>query len=319
MRIAQAIFIVLCVAACLAGCDRSSTDLPADPAGDETITIASLVPAASDLIDAMGARDQLVAVSNYDSEPIAQDLPRVGDYQNADWERLQRLRPDVMVIFQDPARVSPGWKQRAEELNIRLVNVRTETLADIYEEALRLGELIGRPQQAADLVQRMKTRLAAIQARVKDRPPVRTLVLMGSDVDSAAGRANFINDALEIAGGQNIIPTAGWPTLDREQIRQFAPEAILVLLSGVPEHVEQQARANVAELSEVPAVRAGRVDIINQWYAHQSGSRVVDLAEQMADALHPATDAQHPTAGAQHPTAGAMKRPGASASGAHHE
>src|SRR5690606_29451216 len=175
---------------------------------------------------------------------------------------LQRLRPDVMVIFQDPARVSPGWKQRAEELNIRLVNVRTETLADIYEEALRLGELIGRPQQAADLVQRMKTRLAAIQARVKDRPPVRTLVLMGSDVDSAAGRANFINDALEIAGGQNIIPTAGWPTLDREQIRQFAPEAILVLLSGVPEHVEQQARANVAELSEVPAVRAGRVDII---------------------------------------------------------
>jgi iron complex transport system substrate-binding protein len=276
------------VAAALS-CERPSSPA-ANPPAQAKPTVASLVPAASDLIDAMGARDQLVAVSNYDADPIVQDLPRVGDYQNADWERLQQLRPGVMVIFQDPARVSEGWKQRAAELNIMLVNVRTETLENIYQEASRLGDLLQQSSKADALVAQMKRQLDEVHSSSGSKS-VRTLVFMGSGVDGVVGRGNFINDVLEIAGGENVVQTNGWPTMDREQLRALAPDAVIVLLSGVPEHVEAEARRNVMALTELPAVQHGRVFVINEWYAHISGSRVVQLAQKMAAALHssPAT------------------------------
>src|ERR1700735_1713239 len=63
-------------------CDKS-TPPATQPA---TKTIASLVPAATDLLIGMGARDRLLAVSTYDRQrPDVAGLPRVGDYQNVDW------------------------------------------------------------------------------------------------------------------------------------------------------------------------------------------------------------------------------------------
>src|SRR5690606_38033830 len=82
--------ILLCLAAAigLAACEREAAPSAASPTAERPITVASLVPAASQLVLAMGAGDQLVATSNYDVDPEAAHLPRVGDYQTADWERL---------------------------------------------------------------------------------------------------------------------------------------------------------------------------------------------------------------------------------------
>ena len=85
------------VACVLTACDAKPLAGPATrPAG---VTVASLVPAATDLILSMGAGNRLVAVSNYDTiESTAHPLPRVGDYQTTDWETLASLHPSVMLI-----------------------------------------------------------------------------------------------------------------------------------------------------------------------------------------------------------------------------
>src|SRR5687767_218730 len=75
-------------------------------------TVASLVPAATDLLIGMGAGDHLVAVSNFDTRPDAGHLARVGDYRSTDWEMLARIRPDVMVIQIDESKVPAGMRQR---------------------------------------------------------------------------------------------------------------------------------------------------------------------------------------------------------------
>ncbi|MCC6239183.1 MAG: ABC transporter substrate-binding protein [Phycisphaerales bacterium] len=305
-RSANFIFTILLSALIVAGCDarhepstdqapRATVSASTKTAGDSDrsepqphrITIASLVPAASQLILAMGAGDQLVATSNYDADPDITSLPRVGDYQTADWERIQQLRPDIMVIFQEPSRVSPGWKQRAQALNIELINVRTETLTDIYSETLRLGQLLDQEPKAQTLVADMRRRIDVLRRQFDHQTPVPTLVFMGASAGAVVGRGNFINEVLQLAGGVNVVQTQGWPEIDREQIRALAPQAIFILLSGVPQHVQQQALDQVLAMKELPAVVNGRVYVINQWYTHLSGSCIVDLAEQMAQALHP--------------------------------
>src|ERR1700761_5770609 len=63
-------------------------------------TAASLVPAATALIVLMGMGDHLVGVSNYDdlADLHLAGLPRVGDYQSIDWERMGEIRPDILIL-----------------------------------------------------------------------------------------------------------------------------------------------------------------------------------------------------------------------------
>src|SRR5687767_8215869 len=112
-------------------CDRPGPPSSATrPSGHRKI--ASLVPAATDMLLGMGAGDHVVAVSNYDTAAAVKDLPRVGDYQTTDWETLARVRPDVMIIQLLPERVPEGLKQRAAELGIELVNVKIVNLEDVF-------------------------------------------------------------------------------------------------------------------------------------------------------------------------------------------
>ena len=126
----------LVIGACsLVVCAPASAQQPKSP------RIASLVPAATDLVVGMGAIDHLVAVSNQDSvnRPEIRQFPRVGDYQTIDWEKLAELRPDVMIIFMSGSRMPTGVEQRAGDLHIKLVNVKTERLDDIFPDPSRFS------------------------------------------------------------------------------------------------------------------------------------------------------------------------------------
>ena len=107
------------------------------------MTVASLVPAASDLILAMGAGEHLVAISNYDMKrPETEKLARVGDYQTIDWEKIAELRPGILIHQMETRRIPPGMTERAQGLGIRLVNVRIERLEDVFAVTGRIGEVI---------------------------------------------------------------------------------------------------------------------------------------------------------------------------------
>jgi iron complex transport system substrate-binding protein len=239
----------------------------------------------------MGAADHLVAVSNYDVEREGtRGLPRVGDYQTVDWERLRALRPQYLFTFHAPERVPPGMREKADELGIRLVNVRTETLEDLFAELKKLGEMIGEPAKAADAERRLRGELEAVKTAVGGRPRVRTIVVRDEKANGVVGRDTFLNDLLEIAGGVNVVESSGWPSVDHEMLKAHGPDAIIVLLSDAPPQVEAEARRVIGTMASVPAVRSGRVCVINAWYTQLACTHVAEMALRMAACLHPGVD-----------------------------
>ncbi len=119
------------------GCNRPT---PATTANPTTATIASLVPAATDLILGMGARDHLVAVSNWDPQlPELAGLPRVGDYRTVDWEKIAELHPTHMIVQFAPDKMPAGLADKAAAMHIQLVNIRIYRLDDIYTAIDQLG------------------------------------------------------------------------------------------------------------------------------------------------------------------------------------
>jgi iron complex transport system substrate-binding protein len=248
------------------------------------------VPAATDLLVGMGARDHLVAVSNWDvNRPEIEDLPRVGDYQTTDWEKLGQLRPDVMIVFMSDQRMPPGIKQRADDLHIRLVNVKTETVKDIFDTIQSLGELTHEPRKAAELGKRIHFQLDAVAAEVAGQPRVPTLLARDEEGYALIAGNTFADDLLTIAGGTNVAANfpMRYPSVDRERLIELAPQAIIHLVPEAAPQVIQRASASWQNVPELPAVKNHRVYILTNWYVLQPGSHIGDLAEQMAKCLHP--------------------------------
>jgi iron complex transport system substrate-binding protein len=277
----------------LCGCGKAPP--PAATTGPATgasglPTVASLVPAATDLILGMGAGDQLVAISNYDQDrDETKNLPRVGDYQNYDWEKLSRIHPDLMIMFYDPDRMPAGLREHIDVLHAELINVKTERLSDIFSAITMLGEKLRQPEKARQAAQSLKQTLDDVQSRVSGQAPVPTLIVTSDEGTLACGPDTFLTDLLQIAGGKNVITsnTPRYPQLEREQIIQLAPQVIIQLLPSATPAMQEQAAKFWQALPDVPAVKNKRVCVVTDWYAVQPGFNVGKLAEQFAECLHP--------------------------------
>jgi ABC-type Fe3+-hydroxamate transport system substrate-binding protein len=279
--------LVIGVAACLTtlSCDLGK----AGPSAGKLRKIASLSPAATDLLVGLGAKDHLVAVSNFESSPEVKGLPRVGDYQTTDWETLARLRPDVMIIQIAPDRLPPGLKQRADALGIELVNVKIDRLEDVFNTMQRLGAVAGEVDKGRQAVRQLRERFDEIRQECSQRPSIRTLIVRDENGQEVIGPDNFLDDLLKIINAINAAAELGkaYPSIDREKLLALRPEAVILLLPGAKPQNLEVARRFWASMTQVPAVKNGRICTIAEGYALVPGSRLADLAQKMAHCLHP--------------------------------
>ena len=256
----------------------------------KTPTLASLSPAATDLLLGMGAGDHLVAVSNFDADRDAiRGLERVGDYRTQDWEKLSALRPHKMIIQMRPDRLPPGFRDRAEKLGIELVNLTIDGLDDVFRAIPQLGKATGEEAKAEAQLARLRKQFDTVRGRVKDAPKVKTLIVVNDDGRSVAGPGTFLDDILKAAGGENAAEALGvqWPTVDREKILQLQPQVVIHLLPAASPQVVREAHKFWADLPQLPAVKNKRVHVLTEWYALLPGDHVGQLAEQYALILHP--------------------------------
>jgi iron complex transport system substrate-binding protein len=286
---------------CCISCDSRSTpkgpDTPPQPASTApsaaVIAVASLSPAATDLILGMGAADHLVGISNFDIDrPGMPRLPRVGDYQNTDWERLADLHPSLIIVQIDPARIPAGFRDRAAALGAGLLDIQIENLPDIETALDELGTALNETSKSTAAKNRLIARLDSVQKRVSAEPAVSTLISLDERGTSAAGPGTFLDEILTIAGGKNVLAytAAHWPSIDKERLISLSPQAVIELLPAASTQTLAQAADFWATLPEIPAVANHRTYHITDPWALTPGIEVADLAEHLAKLLHPTTE-----------------------------
>jgi iron complex transport system substrate-binding protein len=281
--------ILLLAGFMLVSCDREKAPVVVSAAKHPTV--ASMVPAATDILISMGARDHLIAVSNYDTtNPSVGDLPRVGDYQTTDWEKLGALKPDVIVIQMNEASVPEGLKSRAADLGAKLVNVHINTLADIESAMTQLGEAAGEAEKAAAARSQLEARLARVKQLAGDEK-IPAMMVLDDSGKTVAGPGGFLDDVLTLAGGRNVAAELGkrYGTIDAERIAAMNPSVIIEILPSYPAAQLAQTDRAWESLPNVDAVKNHRLYIITDWYALLPSPHVADVAEQVEKLLHSAT------------------------------
>ncbi len=238
----------------------------------------------------LGLRERLVAVSNYEPpRPEIERLPRVGDYQTTDWEKLTELRPKFMIVQMAADRMPSGMSDRARKLGIRLINVKIDSAADIDATMLELARVFHVEHRARKSISDRILAENEIRRRFADEPAVRTLIVLNSEASYVAGRGTFLDELLRISGGENVLPeqTRDYPTVDREALLALNPSAIIQILPGASESEQQRARDVWKSLRHLDAARNNRILIVTDTFAMIPGPTVMRLVRSWAEFLHP--------------------------------
>ncbi|PYR50533.1 MAG: hypothetical protein DMF89_08760 [Acidobacteria bacterium] len=255
--------------------------------------IVSLIPAATEMLFAMGAGQRIAGVSNYDRFPPEVDkLPRVGGLLDPNVERLLSLKPDLVIVYD----TQTDLKRQLERADIPMFRYVHRGLPDILETMRALGDRIGAKSAADAAATRIEHELAAIRAHVAGRPRPKTLLVFGREQGTlrhinASGGYGFLHDLLELAGGSDVLGDLRQQSVDMstEMILARAPEVILELHYGESlksARIEAE-RLVWNSLAAVPAVKNNRVHLLVGDEFVVPGPRIVLAAGRFARALHP--------------------------------
>ena len=246
--------------------------------------IVVLAPSAVETVFALGAGDRVVGVCGQcDFPPEAARLPKVGGYLAPSVESVLGVRPDLVIAVP-----SPGNREAVraiERTGVRVLVVQDRRLEDLWASIRTIAEALAIADAGERLAADVRGRLAAVQARVADRPRARVLLVVGHSPLIVAGAGTLQGELLELAGGINVAGDVGatWPQVSAELVVAEAPDVILDAAMGT----EAGARDLFARLTTVPAVRDGRIVPIHSDSVFRAGPRVAEGAALLAAAIHP--------------------------------
>ena len=249
-------------------------------------SIVSLSPTGTEMLFAIDAGDQVVAVDEYSTYPDDAPVTDLSGYQ-PNVEAIAGYEPDLVVLSEDREDVVAGL----EQLEIPVVVFgAAEALDDTYTQIEALGAATGQVGNSAELVARMQ---ADIDQIIEDAPDTdggltyyheltEDLYSITSDtfIGEIYGLLGLTSIADEAAGASE----SGYPQLSPEFVVAADPDVIFLADAGeggvTPADVA--ARPGWSEMSAVTNERIIEVDedIASRW-----GPRIVDFLAAVADQL----------------------------------
>jgi iron complex transport system substrate-binding protein len=280
--------------------------------------VVSLLPAATEIVAALGALGRLVGVSHEcDFPPEVRSLPRVTrtsidpampsgaiDRAMAEAKRtgispvevdvnlVAHLRPDVLIGQSVCDVCAVGEVELARVVTTLMptpwvVTLHAHTLDEVFLDIRKIGEALELRDEADELDAGLRYRLRRVGARAQGAGKIpRVLVLEWLDPPYVAG--HWVPELVGLAGGQDVAGTPGEPSRPHpwDELAALAPDVVVVALCGfdIP-----RAQAELAAVThqQARALLGGRVEFLDgNAYTSRPGPRLVDAAETLARLIH---------------------------------
>ncbi|MFL5517874.1 MAG: helical backbone metal receptor, partial [Gemmatimonadales bacterium] len=205
--LAAALLLGLATGGCRAGSERPGLLRLVDDAGDTVAVpapahrIASLIPATTELLFAIGAGDALVGRTTWcDYPPAAAGVRNLGDGINPNLEAILSVHPDLVILYNSAQNAAAAAQLR--RLGIGALRLNTDALSDVGRIGRLLGRLAGHEHGADSVIAVFDTALAAATPRVTGQRP-KVLLLVWEQPPMTIGQS-FLSELVERAGGRNL-------------------------------------------------------------------------------------------------------------------
>lgn len=241
-----------------------------------------------------------------------------GSIYALDAKLLEDLAPDLVITqgLCDVCAVSldlveqaiAGMKTRPE-----ILSLNPTSLGDVLEDAVRIGDALGRGHEAREKVAALRERLGRVEEAVSGLPRPRVGCIEWLDPPFSAG--HWIPEMVHLAGGEELFAGPGETSarVTWGEVFEAAPEALVLMPCGFDaERAMREARhlPGLPGWSELPAVESGQVWVVDaNSHFSRPAPRLVEGVEILARMLHPRAfpDTPRPEDAASFPASGIVR------------
>jgi len=280
-------FLTLLVATC-ATCFASRT--LSDELGRDVLVpdhphrLISLVPSVTDDVYALGAGDDIIAVSDFTKYPgEAARKPSIGTSLTPSIESIVSLHPDLVIASAETNREETV--HQLEYLGVAVFVLNPHGIEGILSSILSLGKALGREESATRVVSELRARLKTVEVRVETKPLIRVFMPIWYDPVVTIGKHAFITEFIRAAGGRSVTDDLNqeWPEISLETVIERNPDALLLMKGSKMTLDEIEVRSGWKTLE---AIRSHHVYLVDERI--QLPSPVAfDAMEDLAKQLHP--------------------------------
>jgi iron complex transport system substrate-binding protein len=245
--------------------------------------LISTVPSNTEIIYAVGKGENLVGVSTYCNYPTeALEVEKVGDYDGPNTELMIGLNPDVVF----GSWMSDDVVNQLEDAGIKVVLLNPGDLEQTYETMQTIGNIVGAPDEAADMVSNLKAKQKMIMDRVAGYAAKTVFFEIWDDPLKSAGPGSFHNELITLANGVNIAgdTESAYPSYSLELLIAKNPQVYLTADDGFKTAEDIFAREGY---ENIEAIKTGQLFMLNQDIISRPGPRIIEAFESMASAIHP--------------------------------
>jgi iron complex transport system substrate-binding protein len=286
--------------------------------------IISLLPAATEIVCALGLQQNLVGRSHECDYPEGvSQLPVCSDANmdhnlssleidkrvkeilsdalsvyTVNREKIKELQPDVVITQAqcEVCAVSLTEVEQALENYLdkpaQIISLEPQKLNDIFTDIENVAAALGVAERGAILVEELQERVDIIKHKLKfaeSKPTVACIEWLEPMMVSG----NWIPELVDIAGGASILAEAGKhsPYVEWVDIRLADPDIIVLMPCGFSIERTMKEVGILLEQSgfaELKAVKNNRVYIADgNQYFNRPGPRIVDSIEILAEIINP--------------------------------
>lgn len=286
--------------------------------------IISLLPAATEIICALGLQKQLVGRSHecdlpedISGLPVCSSAKFVSGSSSLEIDQqvkatladalslytvntgqIKRLNPDVIITQSQCEICAVSLKdverslQGVLENNVEVISLNPHTLNDIFNEITSLAQKLGVKENGEALLEELQERCDIIHHKLKfieQKPTVACIEWLSPLM--VAG--NWTPELIQIAGGIPVLSEIGKHSgyVEFDEIRQTDPDIIVISPCGFwlsRTLQEISLLLNLPGWSELTAVKNNQVYIADgNQYFNRSSQKVVDTIEILAEIINP--------------------------------
>jgi ABC-type Fe3+-hydroxamate transport system substrate-binding protein len=240
--------------------------------------VVSLVPAATELVFALGAGDRLVGRTKWCDYPsTVAAVPSVGDGLNPNVEAIVATNPDLVLSYRSSSNAQSVARLRA--LAIPVVELAIDRFADFERDGRLLARALGIASTGDSLVAAVRADLES--ATVTNPAPPAVLIVAWPDPPMTIGGGSYLDEILRRAGARNLFGDSSQPSfvVSLEAIVARRPDRVLVVGENDPDFAAR------GEWQVVPAIRDRRFVRVSGSMFNRPSPRIGAAVRALAAAL----------------------------------
>jgi iron complex transport system substrate-binding protein len=234
--------------------------------------IVCLTEETTETLYLLGEGDRVVGVSGYTVRPPeARQKPRISAFISAKFEKIEALKPDLILAFSDlQADIVAELIRRGHSV----VTFNQRAVAEILQMIRMLGGIIGCGEKAEALASRLESDLKTIREQAA-RFAIRPRVFFEEWDDPLISGIQWVEELVEIAGGDPVFPHLRQAKLGKDRILTSEaviaanPDVIVGSWCGKP--VRKERIAARPGWDQTAAVRNGHIYEVKSTYILQPG------------------------------------------------